>query len=70
MGPGGPGDPAGPGGQWLLVSVKVLDRNGSSVWEIQVQGGPTGSGGQGGQGAKRPRGPGGLLFPGVPTAPA
>lgn len=53
MGPGGPGDPAGPGGQWLLVSVKVLDRNGSSVWEIQVQGGPTGSGGQGGQGAKR-----------------
>lgn len=29
MGPGGPGGPAGPWGQWLLVSVKVLDRNGS-----------------------------------------
>lgn len=29
MGPGGPGRPAGPWGQWLLVSVKVLDSNGS-----------------------------------------
>lgn len=29
MGPGGPGSPAGPWGQWLLVSVKVLDSNGS-----------------------------------------
>lgn len=29
MGPGAPGGPAGPWGQWLLVSVKVLDRNGS-----------------------------------------
>lgn len=33
---GGAGDPAGPGGQWLLVSVKVLDRNRSSGWEIRV----------------------------------
>lgn len=29
MGPGGPGGPAGPWGHWLLVSVKVLNRNGS-----------------------------------------
>lgn len=35
MDPGeGPGDPASPRGQWLLVSVKVLDRNRSSGWEI------------------------------------
>ena len=29
IGPGGPGSPTGPWGQWLLVSVKVLDSNGS-----------------------------------------
>lgn len=36
MGPGGPGGPTSPWGQWLLVSVKVLDRNGSPGGEKTV----------------------------------
>ena len=48
MGPGGPGGPAGPWGQWLLVSVKVLDRNGSPGGErtISKQGGAARGGGR------------------------
>lgn len=68
MGPGGPGGPAGPWGHWLLVSVKVLNRNGSPCWEIRAWGGPTGAGGPGGPGG--PGEPGGPLSPGLPTAPS